>query len=141
MGYTLEGLVQTHSPAKGAALKVLLFLAGSAKQGESLSWHSYSSIAEKTRISKRQVIRVIIKLKELSAINEVKKVVDTQYNSVLTKSFPDIDLNKVKMTEKERLYTAVIYYNPELQPLDKQYITRLKNNPPKKWPIIDRPLR
>ncbi|WP_010014838.1 MobQ family relaxase [Loigolactobacillus coryniformis] len=72
-------------------------------------------------------------IKELSAINEVKKVVDTQYNSVLTKSFPDIDLNKVKMTEKERLYTAVIYYNPELQPLEKQDITRLKNNPPEKF--------
>ncbi|PIO80113.1 MobQ family relaxase [Pediococcus damnosus] len=72
-------------------------------------------------------------IKELSAINEVKKVVDTQYNSVITKSFPDIDLNKVKMTEKERLYTAVIYYNPELQPLEKQDITRLKNNPPEKF--------
>ncbi|MEC5141665.1 MobQ family relaxase [Pediococcus pentosaceus] len=72
-------------------------------------------------------------IKELSAINEVKKVVDTQYNSVLTKSFPDIDLNKVKMTGKERLYTAVIYYNPELQPLEKQDITRLKNNPPEKF--------
>ncbi|MGL0750060.1 MobQ family relaxase, partial [Secundilactobacillus paracollinoides] len=72
-------------------------------------------------------------IKELSAINEVKKVVDTQYNSVLTKSFPDIDLNKVKMTEKERLYTAVIYYNPELQPLEKQDITRLKNKPPEKF--------
>ncbi|MEE6667781.1 MobQ family relaxase [Pediococcus acidilactici] len=77
-------------------------------------------------------------IKELSAINEVKKVVDTQYNSVLTKSFPDIDLNKVKMTEKERLYTAVIYYNPELQPLEKQDITRLKNNPPEEFTTQER---
>ncbi|MDY8107504.1 MobQ family relaxase [Pediococcus pentosaceus] len=69
-------------------------------------------------------------IKELSAVNEIKQVVDTQYNNVLSKAFPNMSLNKVKMTEKERLYTAVMYYNPERKPLDNHDLEKLKNNPP-----------
>ncbi|MCG0748494.1 nickase [Lactiplantibacillus plantarum] len=69
-------------------------------------------------------------IKELSAINETKQVVDTQYNNVLSKTFPDMNLDQVKMTEKERLYTAVVYYNPELKSLEKRDLDQLRNNPP-----------
>ncbi|MCG0628168.1 nickase [Lactiplantibacillus plantarum] len=69
-------------------------------------------------------------IKELSAINETKQVVDTQYNNVLSKTFPDMSLDQVKMTEKERLYTAVVYYNPELKSLEKCDLDQLRNNPP-----------
>ncbi|MGY5276158.1 MobQ family relaxase [Lactiplantibacillus plantarum] len=69
-------------------------------------------------------------IKELSAINETKQVVDTQYNNVLSKTFPDMRLDQVKMTEKERLYTAVVYYNPELKSLEKRDLDQLRNNPP-----------
>ncbi|TFZ24457.1 MobQ family relaxase, partial [Lactiplantibacillus plantarum] len=69
-------------------------------------------------------------IKELSAINEIKQVVDTQYNNVLSKTFPDMSLDQVKMTEKERLYTAIVYYNPERKPLEKHDLEQLKNNPP-----------
>ena len=69
-------------------------------------------------------------IKELSAINEIKQVVDTQYNNVLSKTFPDMSLDQVKMTEKERLYTAIVYYNPERKPLEKHDLDQLKNNPP-----------
>ena len=69
-------------------------------------------------------------IKELSAINETKQVVDTQYNNILSKTFPDMSLDQVKMTEKERLYTAVIYYNPERKPLEKRDLDQLRNNPP-----------
>ncbi|MFK3658865.1 MobQ family relaxase [Pediococcus pentosaceus] len=69
-------------------------------------------------------------IKELSAINETKQVVDTQYNNVLGKTFPDMNFDKVQMTEKERLYTAVIYYNPERKPLEKRDLDQLRNNPP-----------
>lgn len=69
-------------------------------------------------------------IKELSAVSEIKQVVDTQYNNVLSKVFPNMSLDKVKMTEKERLYTAVIYYNPERKPLEKRDLDQLKNNPP-----------
>ncbi|MBF7138699.1 MobQ family relaxase [Pediococcus pentosaceus] len=69
-------------------------------------------------------------IKELSAINETKQVVDTQYNNVLSKTFPDMNFDKVQMKEKERLYTAVIYYNPERKPLEKRDLDQLRNNPP-----------
>ena len=69
-------------------------------------------------------------IKELSAVNEIKQVVDTQYNNVLSKTFPDMSLDQVKMTEKERLYTAVVYYNPELKSLEKRDLDQLRNNPP-----------
>lgn len=69
-------------------------------------------------------------IKELSAVRETKQVVDTQYNNVLTKTFPEMSLDKVKMTEKERLYTAVIYYNPERKPLGKDELEQLRDNPP-----------
>ena len=72
-------------------------------------------------------------IKELSAVNEIKQVVDTQYNNVLSKAFPNMSLDKVKMTEKERLYTAIIYYNPERKPLDNRDLDQLKNNPPVKF--------
>jgi hypothetical protein len=69
-------------------------------------------------------------IKELSAVYEIKQVVDTQYNNVLSKTFPDMNLEKIKMSEKERLYTAVVYYNPELKSLEKRDLDQLKNNPP-----------
>lgn len=69
-------------------------------------------------------------IKELSAVNEIKQVVDTQYNNVLSKTFPDMSLDQVKMTEKERLYTTVVYYNPELKSLEKRDSDQLRNNPP-----------
>ncbi|GEP20256.1 MULTISPECIES: MobQ family relaxase [Pediococcus] len=72
-------------------------------------------------------------IKELSAVNEIKQVVDTQYNNVLSKAFPNMSLDKVKMTEKERLYTAVMYYNPERKPLGNHDLEKLKNNPPVKF--------
>lgn len=69
-------------------------------------------------------------IKELSAVYEIKQVVKTQYNNVLSKTFPDMNLEKIKMSEKERLYTAVVYYNPELKSLEKRDLDQLKNNPP-----------
>ena len=69
-------------------------------------------------------------IKELSAVYEIKQVVDTQYNNVLSKTFPNMNLEKIKMSEKERLYTAVVYYNPELKSLEKRDLDQLKNNPP-----------
>ncbi|WP_299516094.1 MobQ family relaxase [uncultured Rummeliibacillus sp.] len=69
-------------------------------------------------------------IKELAAVNEIKQVVKTQYNNILSKTFPNMNLSKTKMTEKERLYTAVIYYDPELKPLEKHALEQLKDNPP-----------
>lgn len=69
-------------------------------------------------------------IKTLSIIGETKKVVTTQYNNVLSKTFPNMDVDKTPVKEKERLYTAVVYYNPELKALTRKDLEQLKNNPP-----------
>ncbi|WP_238759914.1 MobA/MobL family mobilization protein [Tetragenococcus halophilus] len=69
-------------------------------------------------------------IKTLSAVDETKKIVTTQYNNVLSKTFPDMDVEKTPVKEKERLYTAVVYFNPELKSLTKHDLDQLKNNPP-----------
>ncbi|MBF7128049.1 MobQ family relaxase [Pediococcus pentosaceus] len=69
-------------------------------------------------------------IKTLSIIGETKKIVTTQYNNVLSKTFPNMDVDKTPVKEKERLYTAVVYYNPELKALTRKDLEQLKNNPP-----------
>ena len=69
-------------------------------------------------------------IKDLSAVQEVKQVVNVQYNNVLSKTFPEMNLAKTKMADREQLYTTVMYYNSELKSLGKNDLEQLKNNPP-----------
>lgn len=48
----------------------------------------------------------------------------------MSKTFPDMDVDNTPVKEKERLYTAVVYYNPELKALTKRDLEQLKNDPP-----------
>lgn len=41
-----------------------------------------------------------------------------------------MDVDNTPVKEKERLYTAVVYYNPELKALTKRDLEQLKNDPP-----------
>ena len=76
-------------------------------------------------------------IKELSVVYEIKQVVNTQYNNVLSKTFPDMDLDKAKVSDKERLYNAVVYYDPELKALAKSDLEQLKNNPPVQFTTLE----
>ncbi|KGI00288.1 MobQ family relaxase [Oenococcus oeni] len=69
-------------------------------------------------------------LKDLRVINEIKAVVQTQYNSILMTAFPDSDLDKLATIDKEQIYTAVAYYDPELKPLSVQDLRQLQHQPP-----------
>ncbi|MFT8413054.1 MAG: MobQ family relaxase [Oenococcus oeni] len=69
-------------------------------------------------------------LKDLRVINEIKAVVQTQYNSILMTAFPDSDLDKLATIDKEQLYTAVVYYDPELKPLNVNDLRQLQHQPP-----------
>ncbi len=69
-------------------------------------------------------------LKDLQATNEIKKVVQIQYAGVLKKTFPDMNIDQVAMVDQERIYTAVIYFNPALKQLSEHDFNQLKNNPP-----------
>ena len=69
-------------------------------------------------------------VKNLRVMREVKAVVQTQYNSILTTAFPDSDLDKLETIDKEQIYTAVVYYDPELKPLSADDLRQLQQQPP-----------
>ncbi|MGA3534118.1 MobQ family relaxase [Lactiplantibacillus plantarum] len=69
-------------------------------------------------------------VKNLRVMREVKVVVQTQYNSILTTAFPDSDLDKLETIDKEQIYTAVVYYDPELKPLSADDLSQLQQQPP-----------
>ena len=69
-------------------------------------------------------------VKDLRVIREVKTVVQTQYNSILMTAFPDSDLDQLDTIDKEQIYTAVVYYDPELKPLRVDDLRQLQHQPP-----------
>lgn len=69
-------------------------------------------------------------VKDLRVIREVKDVVQTQYNSILMTAFPDSNLDKLDTIDKEQIYTAVVYYDPELKPLSVDDLRQLQHQPP-----------
>lgn len=82
----------------------------------------YFTIEEQNRLKRG--------FKDLQATNEIKKVVQIQYAGVLKKTFPDMNIDQVAMIDQERIYTAIIYFNPALKQLPKNEFNQLKNNPP-----------
>lgn len=72
-------------------------------------------------------------IKDLQATNEIKNVVQIQYAGVLKKTFSDMDIDNVTMVDREKIYTAIVYFNPELKQLSKQEFNELKDNPPIKF--------
>lgn len=68
-------------------------------------------------------------VKDLRVIREVKTVVQTQYNSILMTAFPDSDLDQLDTIDKEQIYTAVVYYDPELKPLSVDDLRQLQHQP------------
>ena len=50
---------------------------------------------------------------DLSRANALRKVIDTHYNEVLSKAFPEADLKQIPVPKKETIYNLVMYYNPE----------------------------
>jgi hypothetical protein len=69
-------------------------------------------------------------IKDLRVMREVKAVVQTQYDSILTTAFPGSDLDKLETIDKEQIYTAVVYYDPELKPLSADDLSQLQQQPP-----------
>lgn len=72
-------------------------------------------------------------IKDLQATKEIKNVVQIQYSGVLKKTFNDMDIDNVTMVDREKIYTAIVYFNPELKQLSKQEFNELKDNPPVKF--------
>lgn len=68
--------------------------------------------------------------KDLEVTHAIQKIVQAQYEGVLKKTFPEIDLAHLPMVDQEKIYTAIVYFNPALKQLSKQNFKKLKADPP-----------
>lgn len=69
-------------------------------------------------------------IKDFATVNQVKNVVETQYNGVLEKVFPNIAKDQLSMVEKEKIYTAIIFTNPDLKTISEKELMDIVENPP-----------
>ncbi|MDN6901064.1 MobQ family relaxase [Oenococcus sicerae] len=69
-------------------------------------------------------------MKDLRTFEEVKQVIMVQYDTILKAVFPEIHLEELKVLDKEQLYTALVYYNPELKPYSLNQLQTLRKDPP-----------
>ena len=69
-------------------------------------------------------------VKDLRTIMAVKQVIQTQYQEVLRRAFPNGNFNELPMIKQEQAYTAVMYYDPVLKPCQAETIEQWQANPP-----------
>ena len=90
--------------------------------------HADQGLLEKYSPTEQQKITRAVK--DLRTIMAVKQVIQTQYQEVLRRAFPNGDFNELPMIKQEQAYTAVMYYNPALKPCKVETITQWQANPP-----------
>ncbi|WCL70523.1 MobA/MobL family protein (plasmid) [Lactiplantibacillus plantarum] len=90
--------------------------------------HVDQGLLEKYSPTEQQKITRAVK--DLRTIMAVKQVIQTQYQEVLRRAFPNGDFNELPMIKQEQAYTAVMYYNPALKPCKVETITQWQANPP-----------
>ena len=90
--------------------------------------HADQGLLEKYSPTEQQKITRAVK--DLRTIMAVKQVIQTQYQEVLRRAFPNGDFNELPMIKQEQAYTAVMYYNPALKPCKVETIAQWQANPP-----------
>ena len=90
--------------------------------------HIGQGLLEKYSPTEQQKITRAVK--DLRTIMAVKQVIQTQYQEVLRRAFPNGDFNELPMIKQEQAYTAVMYYNPALKPCQAETIEQWQANPP-----------
>jgi hypothetical protein len=90
--------------------------------------HVDQGLLEKYSPTEQQKITRAVK--DLRTIMAVKQVIQTQYQEVLRRAFPNGDLDELPMIKQEQAYTAVMYYDPALKPCKVETIAQWQANPP-----------
>ncbi|PCE78666.1 nickase, partial [Lactiplantibacillus plantarum] len=75
--------------------------------------HVDQGLLEKYSPTEQQKINRAVK--DLRTIMAVKQVIQTQYQEVLRRAFPNGNFNELPMIKQEQAYTAVMYYDPVLK--------------------------
>lgn len=91
--------------------------------------HADQGLLEKYSPTEQQKITRAVK--DLRTIMAVKQVIQTQYQEVLRRAFPNGDFNELPMIKQEQAYTAVMYYDPALKPCKAETIAQWQENPPR----------
>ncbi|MEK1388484.1 MobA/MobL family protein [Limosilactobacillus fermentum] len=91
--------------------------------------HADQGLLEKYSPTEQQKITRAVK--DLRTIMAVKQVIQTQYQEVLRRAFPNGDFNELPMIKQEQAYTAVMYYDPALKPCKIETIAQWQENPPR----------
>ncbi|KAE9564895.1 hypothetical protein FD33_GL000471 [Companilactobacillus paralimentarius DSM 13238 = JCM 10415] len=91
--------------------------------------HVDKGLLEKYSPAEQQKITRAVK--DLRTIMAVKQVIQTQYQEVLRKAFPNGNFNELPMIKQEQAYTAVMYYDPALKPCKVETIAQWQENPPR----------
>ena len=91
--------------------------------------HVDQGLLEKYSPTEQQKITRAVK--DLRTIMAVKQVIQTQYQEVLRRAFPNGDFNELPMIKQEQAYTAVMYYDPALKPCKVETIAQWQENPPR----------
>ena len=90
--------------------------------------HIGQGLLEKYSPTEQQKITRAVK--DLRTIMAVKQVIQTQYQEVLRRAFPNGDFNELPMIKQEQAYTAVMYYDPALKPCKVETIEQWQTDPP-----------
>lgn len=90
--------------------------------------HADQGLLEKYSPTEQQKITRAVK--DLRTIMAVKQVIQTQYQEVLRRAFPNGNFNELLMIKQEQAYTAVMYYDPALKPCKVETIAQWQENPP-----------
>ncbi|SPH07432.1 Mobilization protein A [Lactiplantibacillus plantarum] len=91
--------------------------------------HVDQGLLEKYSPTEQQKITRAVK--DLRTIMAVKQVIQTQYQEVLRRAFPNGNFNELPMIKQEQAYTAVMYYDPELKPCKAETMKQWQEKPPK----------
>ena len=91
--------------------------------------HVDQGLLEKYSPTEQQKITRAVK--DLRTIMAVKQVIQTQYQEVLRRAFPNGDFNELPLIKQEQAYTAVMYYDPALKPCKVEAIAQWQENPPR----------
>lgn len=90
--------------------------------------HADQGLLEKYSPTEQQKITRAVK--DLRTIMAVKQVIQTQYQEVLRRAFPNGNFNELPMIKQEQAYTAVMYYDPVLKPCQAETIEQWQADPP-----------
>ncbi|MFT8425974.1 MAG: MobQ family relaxase [Liquorilactobacillus sp.] len=91
--------------------------------------HVDQGLLEKYSPTEQQKITRAVK--DLRTIMAVKQVIQTQYQEVLRRAFPNGNFNELPMIKQEQAYTAVMYYDPALKPCKVETIAQWQEKPPR----------